>query len=329
MTVTSKTIAEVCKVSRGTVDRALNGREGINPDTKEYILGVAKRLGYRPNFIASSLSKGKTMTIGIVEFDLYNQFFAHLLNNMEIKARELGYFVYITLTNKSLDTEKQCITHLMDRKVDGIILCSVNIDPKFGDYLKNLSVPIVTIGNRISDKLSYVGIDDYKGAKDTIKYIESKRYSKVIYISPPLSYRNTMNIYAQEQRFLGVLDGISESNLDKNATIIDHKYFENILIPMKFNSKEKTAIMCSSDIIALEVLNILKQKDLNVPRDVGLIGFDNIDILKYVTPSISTVDFPVDETGRMVIECLIDLMENKDIIYNHIIKHKIIERESL
>jgi len=78
--ITSEEIARVCGVSRGTVDRALNNRQGISGKTREKILKTAAEMGYTPNFIASSLSKGVTYTFGVVVLDLYNQFFSHLLN---------------------------------------------------------------------------------------------------------------------------------------------------------------------------------------------------------------------------------------------------------
>lgn len=126
MRITTEDIARICGVSRGTVDRALNNRPGISPKTKEKVLKVAKELGYRPNMIACSLAKGHTMSIGVVVFDLNNEFFAQLLNSIEIRARELGYFTYLVLTQKDPKVEKECLSHLVDRNVDGIILFSIN-----------------------------------------------------------------------------------------------------------------------------------------------------------------------------------------------------------
>jgi len=126
MKVTMEMIAEICGTSRGTVDRALHGRKGINPKTREKILKVANELGYHPHLIARSLVKERTKTIGMIVFDLYNRFFAQIVNAAEEKARELGYSLYLTLTNKSLEEERRCIERLVGWRVDGIILSPVN-----------------------------------------------------------------------------------------------------------------------------------------------------------------------------------------------------------
>jgi LacI family transcriptional regulator len=126
MSVTTGEIAKICGVSRGTVDRALHGRPGISPETRKKIIETAQKLGYRTNFVARSLVKGETKTLGVVAFDLYNRFFAQMVNAIEFRARELGYFIYLTLTNKDAEIEKKCIEHLVDRRVDGMLLCSVN-----------------------------------------------------------------------------------------------------------------------------------------------------------------------------------------------------------
>lgn len=162
MSITSKEIAEKCGVSRGTVDRALNNRSGVNEATKLKILETARELGYRPHFLARSLVKGKTMSIGAVIFDINNQLFPQLIHAVESRAREAGYFLNLTLTSKNPDIERDCLLHLADRKVDGIILLSVNAGPSFEQFIKKLNIPVVTFGNRISDTVPYVWIDDRK-----------------------------------------------------------------------------------------------------------------------------------------------------------------------
>jgi DNA-binding LacI/PurR family transcriptional regulator len=125
----------MCGVSQGTVDRALNNRPGISKKTRRRILETAEKIGYRPHFLARSLAKGRTMTIGLIVLDLYNRFFAQLVNSIEYNARQQDYFVYLTLTGKDGNTEKACIEHLMSRQVDGLILLTVNKGLEFGKMI--------------------------------------------------------------------------------------------------------------------------------------------------------------------------------------------------
>ena len=101
MGITSKEIAEICGVSRATVDRALNGKDRISPKTKEKILAVAKQMGYRKDLLARSLVKGKTMCIGVLVFDIRNYYFSQLVNTIELESRKNDYFLYITLHEKN------------------------------------------------------------------------------------------------------------------------------------------------------------------------------------------------------------------------------------
>lgn len=328
MTVTSKQIAEICGVSRGTVDRALNGRPGIHPDTRERILKTASQLGYRPHYIAQSLVRGRSLSIGAVVFDLRNRFFAQLLNAIEAKAREAGYFVYLTLTDKDPRTEQDCIHHLVDRQVDGIILCSVRSDREYVQALRSLSVPVVTVGNRISDAFPFIGIDDFAAMKEAGAHVLALGYENIIYVSPALAHRGKVNLYAQERRLSGIQAAVKEAGRNIGFHMIDHKNLEDALSRIDIRPRTKTVLLCSSDTYALEILNLLRRRGYEVPRDVALMGFDNIDTLKYVTPSLTTVDYPLIETGHRAVECLLSLIQGED--YQEIppVPHRILSGES-
>ena len=329
MGVSTKDIAAVCGVSRGTVDRALNNRGSINPVTRQKILEAAGSLDYKPHYIASSLAKGKTMTIGIIVFDLNNRFFTQFINSLESRANELGYFIYLTLTDKRVEKEAQCIEQLVSRHVDGIVLCSVNGDNSYPQYLSNLNVPIVTITNKVSDKLSFLGIDDRKAMKDAVKFIINRNYENIVYISPVLSMRGQRNIYAQEQRCSGYLEAMNEAGSNFEPNIIQSYNYTKIISSMKFDKKHRTAILCSSDIHALEVMNTLKDLGIKAPEDVGLMGFDNIDTLDYVFPGLTTVAYPTNLIGVEAINQLVSKIEGKELTEDIFFHHKIIMRETI
>ncbi len=328
MGVTTKDIAEACGVSTGTVDRALNNRPGINEVTKKEVLKVAEKMGYRPNFLARSLVKGKTKTLGLVFFDLHNRFFAQLVDAIEIKARKLGYFTYLTLTETIPDIEIQCINHLVDRKIDGLIICPVNMGKEYENFLNGLKIPVVSVANKISSDFSYLGINDRQAMKDVVKYIINKKYDEIIYVSPPLLYKGTTNIYSPEQRFLGYQDVLKENNYIK-SNVIATKEILSTLDKIDFYKGSKKAILCTSDVYALKILNYLKEKGLKVPNDVGLMGFDNIDILDYVEPSLSTVSYPIKKMGEQAVEHLISRIEKEEKTQNILLKHEIIPGNSM
>lgn len=327
MNVTSKEIAEMCGVSRGTVDRALNNRPGVNEATKQRILETAQQLGYRPHFLAQSLVKGKTMTIGVVVFDINNQLFPQLISAIESRAREVGYFLILTLTGKNPDIERECLHHLADRKVDGIILLSVNKGKSFEQIIQKLNTPVVTFGNQISNAVPYVWTDDRKAVRDAITMLIAKGYEEIIYVSPPLSLRGKSNVFATEQRFAGLQDALKQTS-SIHAHVIDHKrYIEEIDSLLSSNDKRK-AIFCTSDKYALKIWLHLKQKGIHVPDDVGLMGYDNIETLKYISPSLSTVSYSLETIGKQIIDCLVDQIEGREVPMTTLAPYQIIEGES-
>ena len=331
MRITTEDIARICGVSRGTVDRALNNRPGISPATKQKILEVAKELEYRPNMIARSLVKGQTMSIGVVVFDLYNEFFAQLLNSIELRARELGYFTYLVLTEKDPSAERECLSYLADRNVDGIILLSINKGAKFDAFLRDLQKPIVSIINFISDQLPFVGANDHQCMKDAVYYAANKGYKKLVYVSPPLSRRNKKNMYTLEQRLQGFIQGCKENNLQEaDYMIIDgFDYNEQLNRILQRKSPAKTAVLCSSDIYALEILRSLELQGINIPEGLGLMGFDNINTLKYVKPGLTTIAYPIDDIAIEAVDTLIKIIKGEEVPLSSIQNYTIIERDSL
>lgn len=328
MKITTKEIAEICGVSIGTVDRALHNRTGIKPETKEKILKVAKELGYRPHHLARSLRQGKTMTIGVVVFDLDNQFFSQLVTAIEARAVELGYFVYLAITDDDPKEEIDYLDSLSSLHVDGIILFPVNGGMKFTQYLKSLKTPVVTIGNRISKAFPFIGVKDRQAIKDAVAYIAARGYQQIIYVSPPLVYKGTKNIYSVEERLAGYREGIKEIPSLHKPVVIREKTYRKILDNTPLHNG-KTAILCSSDIYALEVLNYLRAKGMKVPEDVGLMGFDNINILQYVTPSLTTIAYPIREMGIKAVDCLIAQINSETFPNTELLDHKIIEGTSI
>ncbi|TDQ37438.1 LacI family DNA-binding transcriptional regulator [Aureibacillus halotolerans] len=328
MGITIKELAKLCNVSPGTVDRALNNRYGISGKTKERILKVAKEHHYRPDARAQSLVRGKTMTLGIVLFDLYNRSFAQMMNAIEKEARKDGYHVNLVLTDKSPEDEKKCIEQLISQKVDGIVLFSVNKGEGFADYLASLSTPIVTLSNYIADSLDFVGIRDRVAMKEAVDSAVQLGYEKIIYICPPLRFYKHSNIYTQTERYEGCLESLRAANLLEAHQLITDPDYLTALDPLSFEEK-RTAIVCSCDYYALEILKRFKETNLIVGQDVGLVGFDNIDTLQYVEPALNTVSFDLEGMGSEAIRLLLNRIETDRAPIKKLLSHQLIRGASL
>ena len=142
MGITSMELARVCGISRGTVDRALKGRPGVNKATRERVLAAAQKYGYRPNLIGQTLVSGKSNTIGVILFDFSHDFFAELYSEFEQTADQYGFVTFPVLSYHNPEREMECIRRLLDRRVDGIIMLPVNKDEAFENFLLSLPIPV-------------------------------------------------------------------------------------------------------------------------------------------------------------------------------------------
>ncbi|WMC91577.1 LacI family DNA-binding transcriptional regulator [Kineothrix sp. MB12-C1] len=312
MGVTTNDIARICNVSRTTVIRALNDQGRISSETKERILNTAKELGYRPDLLARGLVKGKTMSIGVVVYDVRNQYFAQMLSAIEEEAQTRGYCVNITLHGKDREREIELIRRLVDYRVDGLILSPVNKGREFGRFLKSLNTPLVVVGNRISDTIPFVGIDEKKAAKEAAQKILASSYERVVFVCPPLAEKEMGNIYTHEQRLEG-FEEVMKNYPGIEKVVIGAFGYEQEVLGLLENSKKRTAFFCSGDIFALDIIKVLKRAGKRAPSDYGIMGFDNLELLEYMEPSLSTIHNSVPEVSRKAVELLFDKMEGREI----------------
>ena len=300
--ITTTQIARICGVSQGTVDRALHDRGGIKLETKEKILAVAKEYDYVPRVSGEATVNGKSMLIGVVLFDLYNEFFSKLAMSFVNQAKKAGYSVVFSFSNKDIKAEKSAIDYFNYIGVDGIILFSVGSDEEeYALYLRSLIKPLVLVGNRVSD-LTYVGLDDYQAMYDLTNRLSSETNGEIVYFAPALNQKLS-RFNAQRLRVKGFIKAMNDLGRSYRIAV---------------NSKEldgADGIVCSTDHYVLKAL-----KRLGYSRQKILAGFDNISFLKHLDAKVLTVEYSTD---RIALECIKYILGRKytkkidySIVYN-------------
>lgn len=314
MAITAKELAEMCGVSRMTVHRALTDTGRINPRTKELIRAKAKECGYRPDLLARGLVKGQTFYIGVVVLDVNNRYFSQMLSAIGTEARKQGYFVNITLHEENREMEREQLERLVDYHVDGIILSSVNQGKEYRDFLKSLDTPIVTIGNKIADGIPFVSIEEKKAAAEATQMILEKGYEKIVFVCPPVE-RTEGNTYVHRQRLEGFTEAVARWKKTQAAVeslVIDVRdgYVRRTYEELK-NAGKRMAFFCSGDIFALDIMKYMAEKGKKAGEDYGIVGFDGIDILDYVTPRLCTIYNPVEPVAKEAVKLLFKLMNGE------------------
>lgn len=297
--ITTAELAQICGVSQGTVDRALNNRTDINAKTKQRIINAAKQYGYR-EYVDSKTEIKTAGQIGIIVFNLNNEYFSKLITETEFILRELGFSAVIMMTHYDKQYEIECIRNMYNMGVQGIILCSVNSGSEFNNYLNLFDIPIVAVGNNIGS-VPYVGIDDFCAMRDMTEKLLAEGYTDLIYFSPALKYKDA---YAQKSRYEGFLNAVSDRKYSLVTDIDQIEEFYN----------DKTAVICSTDYYAFQVY--FKAKNAKI------VGFDNLDAIKQYKLNIDSVGYSISEIARLAIDIIIGKKSGNFTVAYKIIEHK-------
>lgn len=329
MSITVNQIAETCGVSRTTVLRALNGGS-VAQDTKERILKVAQENNYRPNFLARSLNHGRTMSLGVVTINVENMYFVQSLDIINREADKKGFFTNIVVCDDSLEWERNLIQGLAERQMEGILINPMEKGEEFEQYLLSLNIPIVCIGNKVSDKITTVQVNEMAATMDAVKHIVSKDYEEIVFVCPALELEANQNIYTHEQRLMGFQAAMAMHQDIKVRVIEKSDYVEQIENILKEDAGKRIAFLCSGDSYALTIMKWAKENHRSIPEDFGLMGFDDVSVLQYITPGLTTVSTNLEGVAATAVQELISQIESEEYSPKSIIlTHKIVDRETL
>ncbi|HCQ89366.1 MAG TPA: LacI family transcriptional regulator [Clostridium sp.] len=311
MKVTIKDVAKKANVSITTVSRVINKIEGYtNEETKKRILKVIEELDYKPNALARSLVTKRTKTIGLILPDISNPFFPSIAKSVEDLVNELGY--NLILCNSYDDTEKEAnyINVLKENCVDGILLNSKQTKDKYDIYKDD--VPMVFIDRKPEVEIKYgVFVDNYKGAYNATKHLIDLGHRSIACITGPKNINTTI------ERLRGYKDALIDNHIECDETIIKSNDYaiEGGYEAAKdlIKNHNITAIFTHDDLMACGVYKAAKELSYKIPDDISVVGFDDITLVEFLDPPLTTIKQPTEDIGKVSVEILMDLIENNKI----------------
>jgi LacI family transcriptional regulator len=314
--ITIKDIAKALGLSTSTVSRALRDSYEISPETKEKVLAYAREMNYRPNPIALSLKEKRSSSIGVLVAEIANSFFSQAINGIESVAQENGYNVVIAQSKEDFSREVSALNYLASRSVDGIIL-SVSAETNDFSAIQQLhekKMPLVFF-DRIAAHINThkVTVDNFKGAYDATQHLIRNGYTRIACIA------NAPQLSITSERVSGYQAALMEAGLpfvEGNLAYCKHGglIYEEVETAMKQLLKQKVkpdAIIGCADKITTNVMRYAQKKQLNIPNDIALIGFSNLDLTDLLSPALSVVRQPAGEMGKIAAELLIKMIESK------------------
>lgn len=319
--ITIKDIAKAAGVSTATVSMVFNNKDkSISQTTRDRVLKIGKDLNYIPNSMARSLVTRQTKTLGLVLPDIANPFFPEIARGAEDRAWESGYSIIICNTDDDVDQENNYLHVLSEKMVDGIILTHSANRNKEKSGLERCRIPIILI-DRDYDSPNIMGkvlVDNTEASCKAVNYLIKKGYTKIAYIAGPLNTRTARD------RLDGYKKALVENNLryEENLVMVGEyktQWGSEAALSLLESEQDFQAIFCGNDLIAIGAMKKLKEKNITIPDDIAVMGFDDIYISSLVDPELTTIKQPNYKMGFEAVRIMIDYLEGKEIEEKNII----------
>ncbi len=316
-------VAKLAGVSPATVSRVLNKTARVDADKEERVRKAIEQTGFVPNAVARSLFKKSAKTIGLIVPNIENPFFTHMANYIEKEADERGYRLLLCNSDNQVEKEREMIQMLTSMNADGIIITTSNKEVR--PYINECSIPIVITDRTLERamKCDYVHCDHYEGGRIAAEHLIDCGCKKIVCM------RAGQDISSAKLRYEGYRDVCKERGIEERVVECDYDFSAGLSATVEILSRypNTDGIIACNDMVALSVYKELHKRDIDVPGQIQIVGFDNIELSRLLTPELTTVAQPIEELGRMAARLIIESdrdSEKKEYMF----KPSLIQRET-
>lgn len=321
-------IAREVGMSVNTVSKALNGKPGVNHQTRRRILDIADQMNYKPNYLARSLRGMTSNIIGVIVDDADSPYFIEVIKGINNEALDLGYYVFLFNSGMSRDRELMALEMLQRIRVKGIILHPTELDEEMTSHIDKAVVPIVMI-DVISNNLKFDNVcnDDRMGMKEITRLVLSQSYRSIVF----LNIRE--NSAPAIERLAGVYDALAETGREKSAIKVytnTHKNAYGLTRGLMQQPNRPDCLLCANDMVATQAMEAIFDVGLSIPDDVAITGYDDVPYARVLRVPLTTVSQPKETAGRQCVSLLHQRILNigPDHPVKIILKPEIIARKS-
>jgi LacI family transcriptional regulator len=313
---TIQDVADRAGVSKATVSAVLNDKSTVKESTREQVLEVIRDLNYRPSPAARRrLTPSGIRSVGFVLREIANPYYAEIINGAEDVLRDLGYVVLVAASEGDYSSEQRIINTFMRKDVDGLLLTPAldrETDLAHIFDLKRRNICFVLLEEIQGIQANLVDVDNVAGAKNAVRHLIELGHSRIVHFGGP-----EYSLHSDE-RVDGVRAAYSESHLVFSDNVVvraGDSLADGYRVGLKYfralpAGERPTAVTCYNDLVALGLLRALNELGLSVPGEVSVVGYDDLQILDYIQPGLTTVRVPKQEVGRRAAEILHDEIES-------------------
>jgi LacI family transcriptional regulator len=307
--VTINHVAALAGVSPTTVSHVLSGKRLVAEETQGAVHEAIKRLGYRPNYVARSLRTRRSHMIAVVVPDITNTFYSVLTRGLADTLDGEGYGTYVCNTNGLLDRESKFLHDVFDRGADGIVLAAVDAASAGALKPADMGVPVVCVGQRLDHpRVDVVTVDDEHGSYEVTRHLLTRNPQRLAMIQGPSA--------SGPSRIAGFTRAVAEAarTIDPALMVTGdwtrHGGYDAMRQILAHRNRPD-AVFCANDLMAIGAIDALREAGLDVPGDVAVAGFDDVDAATIVHPPLTTVVNPAYEIGVSAGQLLISRMSGE------------------
>ena len=298
-------VAKRAKVSTATVSRAINRVPTVNPVLAKRVWKAIAELGYYPNTQARALVSGRSRTFGLVVSELTNPFFPEIVQVFESIAVQNHYEILLASTMNDPERVKVLVRRMLERRVDGVAVMTFGMEDALLEDLQIREIPLVFVDVGPSrPRVSNIRIDYASGIREAIEHLVALGHRRVAFISGPQRQKTARARIAAYHQFIEELRLPNEPALviEGDHTMEGGREACSKLLAM---DKKPTAILCSNDMTAFGVMRKSYEDGIEIPRDLSVVGFDDIRFAQYILPPLTTVQMSQGELARIAFEALL------------------------
>ncbi|WP_216842732.1 LacI family DNA-binding transcriptional regulator [Arthrobacter sp. NEB 688] len=319
-------------MGRGTASRVLNDSPQVSPSARAAVLAAVAELGYVPNRAARSLVTRRTDTVVLVvsepEERVFGEpYFAGIVRGIGERLTEAGLQLVLTMAGAAGGRERAA-AYLTEQHVDGVLLLSLHAEDPLPALLEGRGVPTVCGGSPATGRPDYVvDIDNLAGGRSAVDHLVSTGRRRLAVLAGP------QDMSSGRDRLVGALDAAEAAGLDRaEVAVAVGDYSEEsgrrAMAEVLAAGPPPDGVFAASDLMAVGALRVLREAGLDVPTDVGLVGFDDAPVCRHTDPELTSVRQPVARMGRVMVEVLLGRIAGREVPPDTVLQTRLVVRGS-